>query len=49
MKVCDFLKRHISVTAIATDINCMFPTEGEDFDKTMKLVDKYKFQLLNIS
>jgi threonylcarbamoyladenosine tRNA methylthiotransferase CDKAL1 len=35
---------------IATDIICGFPTEtDEDFVDTLKLVEKYKFPVLNIS
>jgi threonylcarbamoyladenosine tRNA methylthiotransferase CDKAL1 len=35
---------------LATDIICGFPTEtDEDFVGTMKLVEKYKFPVLNIS
>ena len=35
---------------MATDIICGFPTEQEpDHDETIKLVEKYKFPVLNIS
>jgi threonylcarbamoyladenosine tRNA methylthiotransferase CDKAL1 len=48
-EVCDFLKERVDIT-LATDIICGFPTEtDEDFVGTMKLVEKYKFPVLNIS
>jgi len=48
--VCDFLLKHVPRIHIATDIICGFPTETEeDFDKTMELIDKYKFVGVNIS
>ena len=49
-EVCDFLIQNVPDMTIATDIICGFPTETDvDFEGTMKLVDKYKFPVLNIS
>jgi threonylcarbamoyladenosine tRNA methylthiotransferase CDKAL1 len=50
-EVCDFLVEHVTPEmTLATDIICGFPTETEqDFDETMKLVERYKFPVLNIS
>lgn len=50
MEVCDYLVDKVTDMTLATDIICGFPTETqEDFDETMKLVEKYKFPVLNIS
>lgn len=50
MEVCDFLIEKVPDMTIATDIICGFPTEtSEDFEDTLKLVEKYKFPVLNIS
>jgi threonylcarbamoyladenosine tRNA methylthiotransferase CDKAL1 len=49
-EVCDCLIENVPEMTIATDIICGFPTETEeDFDQTLKLVEKYKFPVLNIS
>lgn len=49
-EVCDFLLERVPDITLATDIICGFPTEtSEDFDETMRLVEKYKFPVLNIS
>jgi len=48
--VVDYLREHVSGITISTDIICGFPTESEeDFEETLKLVEKYKFPILNIS
>lgn len=48
--MCDFLKENVPDITIATDIICGFPTENaKDFEETLKLVDYYKFPVLNIS
>ena len=40
----------MSNITIATDIICGFPTETkDDFDQTLALIEKYKFQVINIS
>jgi threonylcarbamoyladenosine tRNA methylthiotransferase CDKAL1 len=50
MEVCDFLQEHVQDITLATDIICGFPTENEeDHKETMKLVERYKFPVLNIS
>lgn len=50
MEVCDFLLEYIPDITLATDIICGFPTEtDEDYEETMKLVERYKFPVLNIS
>ena len=49
-EVCDFLKEFVPDITLATDIICGFPTEIEaDHAETIKLVEKYKFPVLNIS
>lgn len=49
-RVVDVLREKVPGVTIATDIICGFPTEEDDhFDKTMELVEKYKFPVLNIS
>lgn len=49
-QVCDYLLKYVPNMVIATDIICGFPGEtNEQFEDTMKLVDKYKFPILNIS
>mmetsp|Transcript_16300 Transcript_16300/g.28872 ORF Transcript_16300/g.28872 Transcript_16300/m.28872 type:complete len:538 (-) Transcript_16300:20-1633(-) len=49
-RVADYMLKHVPGLTLATDIICGFPTEtDEDFDETMKLVEKYKFPVLNIS
>ena len=48
--VCDTLKAKVPNMIIATDVICGFPGETEEeFDETLKLVEKYKFPVLNIS
>lgn len=50
MEVCDFLIEHVPNITLATDIICGFPTEvEEDHEETIKLVERYKFPVLNIS
>ena len=49
-EVCDFLIEQVPDITLATDIICGFPTELEDdHEQTLKLVNKYKFPVLNIS
>ena len=49
-KVCDVLLAEVPGMTIATDIICGFPNETEaDFDLTMKMMDKYRFGICNIS
>lgn len=49
-EVCDFLIENVPDITIATDIICGFPTEtSENFDITFKLIEKYKFSVLNIT
>lgn len=49
-RVCDYLLKYVPHVTIATDIICGFPGETEeDFEQTMKLVEAYKFPVLNIS
>lgn len=41
---------HVPYFSLGTDIICGFPTETEeDFELTMRLVDKYRFPMVNIS
>jgi hypothetical protein len=48
--VCDFLFAHVPGVTIATDIISGFPGEtDEDWRATMRMVQKYKFHILNIS
>ncbi|KAK3749168.1 hypothetical protein QZH41_010362 [Actinostola sp. cb2023] len=49
-RVVDFLRERVPYVTIATDLICGFPTEtAEDFQKTMELVDKYRFPSLFIN
>lgn len=49
-KVCDNLLANVPDLTIATDIICGFPHETpEQFDETMKLIEDYKFPVVNIS
>ncbi|XP_060100133.1 threonylcarbamoyladenosine tRNA methylthiotransferase [Heteronotia binoei] len=49
-RVVDFLKEKVPGITIATDIICGFPGEtDDDFQETMKLVEKYKFPSLFIN
>lgn len=49
-RVVDYLKEKVPGITIATDIICGFPGEtDEDFQETMKLVEKYKFPSLFIN
>ena len=49
-RVCDYLLKYVPNITIATDIICGFPGETEeDFEQTIKLVQDYKFPVLNIS
>ena len=48
--VADYLLAHVPKLTLATDIICGFPNETEtDFEETMKLVEHYRFGILNIS
>lgn len=49
-RVADELLAKVPDLTLATDIICGFPTEMENhFDMTMKLVEKYRFHIMNIS
>lgn len=49
-EVCDFLIAQVENMTLATDIICGFPTEDEEMHlETCRLVEKYKFPVLNIS
>lgn len=49
-RVVDTLLSKVPGLTIATDIICGFPTEtDEDFEKTLALIQKYKFPAVNIS
>ncbi|CAI5743320.1 unnamed protein product [Hyaloperonospora brassicae] len=49
-RVADELLAKVPDLTLATDIICGFPTETEEhFDETMKLVEKYRFHIMNIS
>jgi len=49
-KVCDYMLKNVPGMTIATDIICGFPGETEEqFQDTLKLVEKYHFPVLNIS
>jgi threonylcarbamoyladenosine tRNA methylthiotransferase CDKAL1 len=49
-RVCDYLIANVPDVTIATDIICGFPNETEDmFEDTLKLIDHYKFPVVNIS
>ena len=48
--LCDKFLEGVPNITIATDIICGFPTEErKDFEKTLNLVEKYKFPIINIS
>ncbi len=48
--ICDYLLQKVPGITIATDIICGFPGETEEqFQDTLKLVQKYHFPILNIS
>ena len=49
-KVCDYMMKNVPGMTLATDIICGFPGETEEqFQDTLKMVEKYKFPVLNIS
>ncbi|KAJ3252056.1 hypothetical protein HK103_001858 [Boothiomyces macroporosus] len=49
-RVCDILLEKVPGITLATDIICGFPTEAEeDFDETMRILEKYRFSVLHIS
>lgn len=49
-KVCDALLKNVPDMGISTDIICGFPGETEEeFEGTLKLLEKYKFPAVNIS
>jgi threonylcarbamoyladenosine tRNA methylthiotransferase CDKAL1 len=49
-QVADMLIARVPSMIFATDIICGFPTETEeDFDETLKLIEHYKFPVVNIS
>eukprot|EP01015_Nassula_variabilis_P025879 TRINITY_DN5105_c0_g1_i8.p1 TRINITY_DN5105_c0_g1~~TRINITY_DN5105_c0_g1_i8.p1 ORF type:complete len:242 (+),score=65.24 TRINITY_DN5105_c0_g1_i8:66-791(+) len=48
--VCDYLFEKVPNMTIATDIICGFPGETkEQFDDTLRLIEKYKLPVVNIS
>jgi threonylcarbamoyladenosine tRNA methylthiotransferase CDKAL1 len=48
--VTDYLKEHVPDMTVATDIICGFPNETEsDFELTLKMIEHYKFAIVNIS
>mmetsp|Transcript_12334 Transcript_12334/g.22013 ORF Transcript_12334/g.22013 Transcript_12334/m.22013 type:complete len:502 (+) Transcript_12334:250-1755(+) len=48
--VADFMAKNVPGITLSTDIICGFPGEtDEDFEETLRLVEKYKFPVLNIS
>ena len=48
--VCDTLLENVPHVTLATDIICGFPGETEqDFDETMRILEKYLFSVLHIS
>lgn len=49
-QVCDYLIKNVPGITIATDIICGFPGETEEqFNDSLKLIEKYKFPVVNIS
>lgn len=49
-RVCDTLLENVPNMTLATDIICGFPNESEqDFDETMRILEKYRFSVLHIS
>jgi len=50
LHVVDFLRDRVPEMTIATDVICGFPTEtAEHFDETLRVFEKYKFPIVNIS
>ncbi len=48
--VVNYMYENVKNITIQTDIICGFPTEtDEDFEETIKLVEKYKFKFIHIS
>ncbi|ETO15501.1 hypothetical protein RFI_21861, partial [Reticulomyxa filosa] len=48
--VVEYMLDHVPRIHIATDIICGFPTETDEcFDKTLELIEKFKFPAVNIS
>jgi len=49
-KVADHLLANVPDVTVATDIICGFPNEtDDDFEETMKLIEHYRFAIVNIS
>ncbi|KAL2911544.1 hypothetical protein HK105_208988 [Polyrhizophydium stewartii] len=49
-RVVDVLRENVPGVTIATDVICGFPTEtDQDFDETMRVLEKYRFPVLHIS
>ncbi|KAI8928844.1 hypothetical protein BC831DRAFT_446785 [Entophlyctis helioformis] len=49
-RVVDVLRANVPGVTIATDVICGYPTETEqDFDETMRVLEKYRFPVLHIS
>ena len=47
---CDYLLEKVEGITLATDIICGFPEEtDQEFEETLRLVEEYKFRVLNIS
>lgn len=50
IRIVDYLTDNVPGVTLATDIICGFPNEREsDFEKTMKLIERHKLAITNIS
>ena len=49
-ELADFMRASVPGITLATDIICGFPTETEDdFELTLRLLEKYRFPIVNIA